>query len=281
MSLREHWDTQAYIVVRRLIEPSEAAAMLDLCEDILQQWRAGKGPERNESAGVRQAVSMRHLNHPLYFKERPEDFPMMMDLIADERVLSVVREIVGAEPMFFCTSMFFNPLENSHDGNWHRDSQFVTKSEEEEKQFLWNEHRHTGVQFQIALVPSEDSEVVPGSHLRWDTSEEYHIRKSDGGQHCRSNDMPGAVRVRLEPGDAIAFNPLALHRGRYHTDKLRRTFMPTYTSPVGELKPDYSNYFTYQPWFLEPDYLAPLKPQTKAFFQRFVDTYRGSWQKEK
>ena len=25
MSLREHWETQAYIVVRRLIEPSEAA----------------------------------------------------------------------------------------------------------------------------------------------------------------------------------------------------------------------------------------------------------------
>src|SRR5205823_1625833 len=97
-----------------------------------------------------------------------EGFPMMMDLIADERLLSVVREIVDDEPQFFCTSMFFNPLENSHDGNWHRDAQFITKSEEEEKQFLWGSDRATGVQFQIALVPNEDVEVVPGSHLRWD-----------------------------------------------------------------------------------------------------------------
>ena len=119
-SLREHWQTQAYIVVRRLIEPSEAAAMLDVCEDILGQWRAGIGPERNESTATRRAVSMRHLNHPDYFKERPEGFRMMMDLIADERLLSVVREIVDDEPQFFCTTLFFNPLENSHDGNWHR-----------------------------------------------------------------------------------------------------------------------------------------------------------------
>ena len=34
-----------------------------------------------------------------------------------------------------------------------------------------------------------------------------------------------------------------------------------------------------QPWFLDPGYLAPLTPRTRAFFERFVETYRKSWLK--
>lgn len=78
---------------------------------------------------------------------------------------------------------------------------------------------------QIALAPSADIEVVPGSHLRWDTPEEYAIRKAAGGANNRSNAMPGAVRVALDPGDAVLFNPMAIHRGRYHANRLRRTLM--------------------------------------------------------
>ena len=44
VTLREQWQTQSYAVVRRLIEPGEAARLRDLCEEILQQWRAGTDP---------------------------------------------------------------------------------------------------------------------------------------------------------------------------------------------------------------------------------------------
>ena len=78
---------------------------------------------------------------------------------------------------------------------------------------------------QIALVPSDDLELVPGSHLRDYSPEEHAICVADGEIHNRSNDMPGAVRLHLEPGDAAMFTQLCIHRGRYHTDKLRRTMM--------------------------------------------------------
>jgi ectoine hydroxylase-related dioxygenase (phytanoyl-CoA dioxygenase family) len=276
LSLGEHYQTQSYILVRRLIEPSEAETLRTICEDILRQWFAGVDPTREKPTASAEATVMRHLNHPAYFAERPEWFPILMDLIADERVLSALREVLDDEPLFRCTSLFFNPRENSRDGNWHRDSQFLTRSDEEEKEFLFNSQRAAGLQLQMALVPSEDAEVVPGSHLRWDTPEEYHIRKDDGGAHSRSSDMPGALRVRLEPGDAVAFNPCALHRGRYHTDKLRRTIMLTYTTQSGDHPPDY---FNHQPWFLDPDHLKPLKPQTRAFFEPFVETFRTNWLK--
>ena len=32
------------------------------------------------------------------------------------------------------------------------------------------------IQAQVALVPNEDVEIVPGSHLRWDSAEEYAVR---------------------------------------------------------------------------------------------------------
>jgi ectoine hydroxylase-related dioxygenase (phytanoyl-CoA dioxygenase family) len=165
-------------------------------------------------------------------------------------------------------------LAGGKDGNWHRDSQFGTPDDEQEKRIIDNlVSSGTSIQLQIALVPSEDVEYVPGSHLRWDTPAEYAIRKADGGANNRANNMPGALRLALNPGDAALFNPYGLHRGRYHTEPLRRTLMLTYTKRSAPC----ADYFSNQPWFLEPGYLAGLKPQTRAFFDPFVAQYRDFW----
>ena len=126
-----------------------------------------------------------------------------------------------------------------------------------------------GIQLQIALVETSDVEYVPGSHLRWDTDEEYRIRLADGQANSRANDMPGAVRIHQRPGDAVAFEALGLHRGRYHADKRRRTFMLTYTSHREHL----FDYFSDQPWILSSPMMESLPAATRAFFQGFIDIY--------
>ncbi len=88
--------------------------------------------------------------------------------------------------------------------------------------------------------------------------------------------MPGALRLALAAGDAALFNPYGLHRGRYHTGRLRRTLMLTYTKTADP----YYDYFSNQPWFLEPDYLDGLKPATRAFFAPFVAMYTRFWQEK-
>jgi ectoine hydroxylase-related dioxygenase (phytanoyl-CoA dioxygenase family) len=197
-----------------------------------------------------------------------------MDAVADRKILDVARTILGEEPLFRCTSFFFNPLAGGKDGNWHGDSQFGAPDDAKEQAVIAQLARSgASIQLQIALVPSEDVEYVPGSHLRWDTPEEYQIRKADGGVHNRANHMPGAVRLALDAGDAALFNPYGLHRGRYHTEPLRRTLMFTYTKTSA---PHY-DYFSAQPWFLDPGYLDGLKPETRAFFEPFVATYRDFW----
>jgi hypothetical protein len=38
-----------------------------------------------------------------------------------------------------------------------------------------------------------------------------------------------------------------------------------------------SNYFSYQPWFLTPDYLAGLEAQERGLFEAFVAAYAKDW----
>jgi hypothetical protein len=131
------------------------------------------------------------------------------------------------------------------------------------------------VQLQVALLPSDDVEVVPGSHLRWDTPEEHALRRADGGARNRSNEMPGAVRITLDAGDAAAINSLGIHRGRYHADKPRRTVMITYTKASRPV----CDYFSNQPWFSNPAYRARIPPEARPFFDRFIGTYREFWRR--
>jgi hypothetical protein len=271
--LREQWQTQGYIVIRGLFPSARTAQLRKICETILDQWRV-ENPATGKPGGPPEATVMRHLNHPGYFRQQPEWLGTLMDAVADPAVLAIARTILDEEPLFRCTSFFFNPLAGGKEGNWHRDSQFSTPDDEQEKRTIANlVSSGTSIQMQIALVPSEDVEYVPGSHLRWDTPDEYGIRKADGGANNRSNAMPGALRLALDAGDAALFNPYGLHRGRYHTEPIRRTLMLTYTKSSAP----YADYFSKQPWFLEPGYLAGLKPQTRAFFAPFVAQYREFW----
>jgi hypothetical protein len=271
--LQSQWETTGYVVVRNLLDANRTSQLLTISEAILAQWRVAN-PETGKPGGAPDATVMRHLNHPGYFRQHPAWLPVLLELVADQQVLAIARAILGEEPLFRCTSFFFNPLTGGKAGNWHRDSQFGAPDDAQEQAILANLARSgTSIQMQIPLVPSADVEYVPGSHLRWDTPAEYAIRKADGGIHNRADTMTGALRLVLGAGDAALFNPYGLHRGRYHTEPLRRTLMLTYTKRSAP----YADYFSDQPWFLEPGYLDGLQPATRAFFETFVMQYQEFW----
>jgi hypothetical protein len=266
------WRTQGYSIARGVLGATEVAKLRVICDGVLDQWRR-RDPQTGVPGG-RDATVMRHLIHPSYFAAGAPGLAEVLRLAAHPELLAFARGIFGEEPMFRCTSYFMNPLDTSTDGDWHRDSQYMTPDDAAERVMVLSRgDGGDGVQLQVALVPSEDVEVVPGSHLRYDTPEEYAIRRADGGRHNRSNEMPGALRLSLAPGDAAAINSLGIHRGRYHADKLRRTVMITYTKasmPVFDT-------FSTQPWFLNPAYRARIPDDVRPFFEGFIETYRAFW----
>ncbi|MEE2991581.1 MAG: phytanoyl-CoA dioxygenase family protein [Gemmatimonadota bacterium] len=274
MTATEQLETEGYLVFRSVYDGRTVDRLRLISDDCLTKWR-GCSPEIGKQGGGPESTVMRHLNHTGYFPDKKDRLSDILNAVADPNILEKVTEILGETPLFRATSYFFNPLSGGGDGNWHRDSQFNTSDDDAEQKLIKQRLKTgSGIQMQIALSASEDIEYVPGSHLRWDTPDEYHIRKADNQTHNRSNEMPNAKRIDLAPGDAAMFNPMGLHRGRYHVDRLRRTLMWTYTK---RSKP-HCDYFSMQPWCLEEEYLLGVKQETKQFFEDFINIYQAFWQ---
>lgn len=269
--IRSHYRTHGYAIVRGAYDPERVARLLAICNRVLEQWR--RAPQTHNPPVGPQSTYMRHLNHPEYHRESPGGLAYLLDSIAEPRLIEAVEAALEDEFLFSATSLYFNPTGVSEDGFWHKDSIGEWPDPRDKETGI-------GVSVQIALVPSEDLELVPGSHVRDYTDAERHICVDDDRSHNRSHEMPNAARMVLSPGDAVLFNALTVHRGRYHADKLRRTFMVVYRkvrTAREELSQRGLNQYTDQPWFLLPGYLDGVRQETEACFHRYVEFYAESW----
>jgi len=266
--LREH----SYAFVRGLFDTATVERLREISERVLEQWR--RAPRCDNPPVSPQANYMRHLNDPEYHRDHPDDLAFLLNTLGAPQVVESLSTALEEEYLFGMTSLYFNPTGESEDGFWHKDKIG------EEADVSRNPETGAGLQMQIALVPTDDLELVPGSHLRDHSPEEHAICVADGEIHNRSNDMPGAVRLHQEPGDAVLFTQLCIHRGRYHTDKLRRTMMISVKKLAAvqfSIRQRGLDYGCDQPWFLMPRYFDGVNEEARAFFQSFVDFYGPHW----
>ncbi len=268
-SRRASWDADGFIVARNLIPVAGAAEILTACEHAKESWSRCEA-HYGRSVADDTIASMRHVNHPAYYPDNPDGYRSVANVVGDHRIVDLVANVLGERPAYFCTTYWFNPRAGGRQGGWHRDSQFQAGSDEEERAALALPGR-VAVHLQLALVPSEDVEVVPGSHLRWDTPEEHAIRKAVISRAWESDQMPSAVRVRLGAGDALVLDPRTIHRGRYLVESPRRTLMVSYSR---ETSPIVHDYFTHQPWLLAADATEGLAEATRAMLGQFISKYR-------
>jgi len=264
----------------QIFQGEELARLRDACEHVLFPYL----DELEESSGkdaADKSISLRHLNDPRWHSAHREHWKTIMETIADPRCLGPAEQIFRGPSLFFTTSLFFNPRVGATEGDWHRDLQFVLPGEDDVRAYVERPRQQQidemgGVQFQIALVDNEDVEYVPFSPGRYDSPTEHYYRVADDRSHNREGGMPNAMRVHQRAGDAIIFNPSGLHRGRYHATIPRRTFMLTYSPRHMHFK----NYFTNQPWMLEPGYLDGLSPRARVYFEDFISVYGDFWKEE-
>jgi hypothetical protein len=78
----------------------------------------------------------------------------------------------------------------------------------------------SSVHVRVAFENDDRLEIVPASHARWDTDEEFRLRK---GSDRASDRMPGAERITLRAGDACLFHAWSIHRATYRRAPIRRT----------------------------------------------------------
>jgi len=180
-----------------------------------------------------------------------------------------VSQLAGELPLFHNTQYFYNPTQ-PHDGEWHRDTQFLAPDEGLERKRM---KQHTAVHFRIAFLADQQLEYVPGSEQRWDTPEESSIRK---GQHPTDSGMPGRTRIELGPGDACIFHAWGIHRGTYRAEIPRRTLDIIYGWGVA------CDYAPPPPMcFTDSALLSQLSWPARQFFDSFIRRYEGYWKESR
>jgi hypothetical protein len=62
-------------------------------------------------------------------------------------------------------------------------------------------------------------ELVPGTHKRWDSDEEFNVRQEEKGR-VSSENLSTGKKIALAAGDLLLFSADMIHRGLYGMDRL-------------------------------------------------------------
>lgn len=284
MSYREQWQHDGYLVLRNVFDTGQIARLFEIAESAYADWKENSTAENQPDryAYAPQAWSLLHLNHSKYHQENPDTLRVLLDAIANPWAMQITRDIFQEEPAFMQANLYIDPPGESRPTHWHRDSQFYAAGDEEKERRMVMEEADPPreLHMHIPLVPTAASEVIPGSHRRWDTPEENRIRREDQ----TADYMPGAVRLKLEPGDLAFFHVNSLHRGIYPHGVPRRTIAVTFSrrsvlrKATAEWMKAWRGYVcTYQPWMQNPEYLNGVAKPTRELFEHFIEDYQGSW----
>jgi hypothetical protein len=257
--LAYHWRTRGYVVLPRFMGWRDRERLRAACDRAEMAWRAEMPPERRD----RPLSNMAYLTDPRWYADGRVPAEILA-FIADRSVLDLIEAITGDVPLFHNTQYFMEQRGADWDGEWHRDTQFLASDAETERQHI---AEGTGVHFRVALTDDPWLRIVSGSHRRWDTAEEWAIRRQGSG-----GDPAGTVSVPLKAGDAMLFHAWSIHQGLYRREPARRTFDVIYmTRGTGERA------LTPRACMPSPLRMASLPRDERAFYERFARTYRRAW----
>ena len=137
----------------------------------------------------------------------------LLKFVSSTKVVIEARKFLGQDLRFLNTQIFFNPLNEFQKNYWHRDIQYTGQSEDEQRKIIEGRQSQV-VHLRLALADENGIDLVPGSHFRWDTSEELDVRLQRNGKMSFDN-IAGAKAVPLKRGDLLLFDANMIHRGLY------------------------------------------------------------------
>lgn len=136
---------------------------------------------------------------------RPSLFDLeLVNVWALPRVMEAVNLLLE-EPRAWGVKMLWTPKVEGYDLGWHRDQMPEELYDYAHTKPAKQDH----IQFNAALHADDCFLVVPGSHRRPLTEEEWDALEND-----KTRELPGQVVAALEPGDILYMDAHALHRGR-------------------------------------------------------------------
>lgn len=188
--------------------------LIDEVEMILrlfhQQWLI-----HNEIAYSKGAINSAYITkqHALANNQRH----ILLKLVSSHSIVSLARKFLGDDAKFLNTQLFFNPLNHLQKNYWHRDIQYTDLDQLQQQEILTSGDSQV-IHMRIALADEPGLEIIPGSHNRWDTDEEWQVRMQLHGR-THSDSIPHSKKIPLKRGDLLIFDANMIHRGLYGQDR--------------------------------------------------------------
>ena len=213
-----------FVVLPHFLDRRERAELRQAADSVLA-WSRARCAETSHSTP---RISL--LTQATSFEHGAAALAPILAFASSSRVCSLLRAVAASEsagtPQLRDAHYYHEQTKRDWAGDWHRDSQFSRTDPDLERELLGKTYA-LHVRVALALEADDRLEVVPGSHARWDSEPELHIRR---GSDRASDQMPNALRVVLQAGDACLFHAWSIHRATYRRTPVRRTLDLLYDS---------------------------------------------------
>ena len=206
--LHTQYRSNGYILVKGQFEELVLAQLHKVLLRFHQRWLVA-----NAKHYATHAINSAYLTDQEHLSA--QDTRFLFRFLGDKRIEAILRAIFTGPVAFMNTQLFFNPANPQQRNYWHRDIQYTGEDVEVQKEEL---ARINVLHLRLALMPEPGLELVPGSHARWDTDEEFSVRTEQEGKKV-FDDLPNTKRVAMERGDLLVFSANMLHRGLYGADR--------------------------------------------------------------
>ncbi|ALO35310.1 hypothetical protein CMT41_11690 [Colwellia sp. MT41] len=206
--LNSDYQEQGYFVIRAYFNAAEIAALREVVLKFHQLWQQDNAEFYKEIAFNSSLITgSQYLG--------TDDRVKLFNFISSKKMMAVVDSVITDKAAFMNTQLFFNPINPELKDFWHRDCQYdhdvdVQKIVIHETQVL---------HLRVPLFDELGMELVPGTHKRWDSEEEFNVRQEEQGR-LSNESLSTGKQIKLAAGDLLVFSADMIHRGLYGMDRL-------------------------------------------------------------
>jgi ectoine hydroxylase-related dioxygenase (phytanoyl-CoA dioxygenase family) len=207
----EHYNNEGFVIVKGLFSKSSLDNVQSVLSIFHERWK-----EENKAFYEQQAINSAYLTDKNFLNNKQRT--LLFKFISDPLLLEQVQKIIPS-PAFLNTQLFFDPFNPQKKNYWHRDIQYDFSPEQQKSMLESNAELSMSMpHFRIPLVDEKGVEVIPKTHARWDTADEFDVRMENNGKHCYDN-LPNSKVLSVKRGDLLIFSAKMLHRGVYGNNR--------------------------------------------------------------
>ncbi|PXV52307.1 Phytanoyl-CoA dioxygenase (PhyH) [Dyella jiangningensis] len=137
----------------------------------------------------------------------------IQDIICNEDILAVCRDLLGEGIIVDGASLFYADAGVDYRQGWHRDVLQVPDDQVDTRWFSEDYH-YNYVQMNMPLTADGCLWIVPGSHRRQlDAQERAIFGNTEKMAPVEAPELSTGKQIVLQPGEAVFYNNYAVHRG--------------------------------------------------------------------